>query len=247
MYYLCSMEKKSQPKISIVTVVFNDRDGLSRTIDSVVAQQWSGKEYIVVDGGSTDGSRELIEERSDVIDRYVSEKDRGIYDAMNKGAAMATGDFVIFMNAGDTFAATDVISRVFAVDGAPEADIVYGDVVKGGVVKPAGEAVNSHRMFFCHQSCFARRAVLVEEPFDISHRMSADFKWVKTMIKQRRRFVKTDVAVAVFDTGGVSNRNRSAGLADNIKVVREMDSLLWQVRLLPRLIVPYIVCRLRGK
>lgn len=241
------MEKKSQPRISVVTVVFNDRDGLARTIDSVAAQQWGAKEYIVVDGGSTDGSRELIEKRSDVIDRYVSENDRGIYDAMNKGAAMATGDFVIFMNAGDTFAAPDVISRVFAVEGASEADVVYGDVVKGEVVKGAGEAVNSHRMFFCHQSCFARREALIDEPFDINHRMSADFKWVKTMIKQRRRFVKTDVAVAVFDTGGVSNRNRSAGLADNIKVVGEMDSFTEQLRLLPRLIVPYIICRLRGK
>lgn len=235
------------PKITIVTVVYNDRRGLEATVDSVAAQRWPAKEYIVVDGGSTDGSRELIEARADVVDRYVSESDRGIYDAMNKGVAMATGDFVIFMNAGDTFAAPDVIERVMATEGARDADVVYGDVVKGGAVKAAGDVANSHRMFFCHQSCFARREALVAEPFDISHRMSADFKWVKTMIRQRRRFVKTDVAVAVFDTGGVSNRRRSAGLADNIRVVCEMDSPAERLRLLPRLIVPYVVSRLRGK
>ncbi|MCM1110075.1 MAG: glycosyltransferase [Clostridium sp.] len=243
------MEKNAElwPKVSVVTVCYNDREGLELTVRNVARQDYPNLEYIVVDGGSTDGSRELLDRYASSITRSVSEPDCGIYDAMNKGVAMASGEFVIFMNAGDRFAADDVVCRVFAQAEARRGDVVYGDVIKGGVVKRAGEPKNCHRMFFCHQCCFGRRQLLLDTPFDTAHRMSADFKWVKSMIRQGRRFVRTDVAVADFDTSGVSNRCRSAGLLDNIRVVREMDTPAERLRLLPRLIFPYILCRLRGK
>ena len=180
--------------------------------------------------------------------RWTSEADRGIYDAMNKGVTKATGEWVIFMNAGDRFASDDVIERVFSHPETDAADVIYGDVVKRGTVCSASpEPVDGHRMFFCHQSCIARCKCLIDTPFDISHRMSADFKWVKMMIKQGRRLVYVPVAVSEFDTGGVSNTSRSRGLADNMRVIRELEPLSRQLTLLPHLIVPYVMCRLRGK
>ena len=233
-------------KVTVITVARNARNDLRRTMESVARLSYPDVEYIVVDGASTDGTVEMLEKSKGV--RWTSEADRGIYDAMNKGVTKATGEWVIFMNAGDRFASDDVIERVFSHPETDAADVIYGDVVKRGTVCSASpEPVDGHRMFFCHQSCIARCKCLIDTPFDISHRMSADFKWVKMMIKQGRRLVYVPVAVSEFDPGGVSNTSRSRGLADNMRVIRELEPLSRQLTLLPHLIVPYVMCRLRGK
>ena len=233
-------------KVTVITVARNARNDLRRTMESVARLSYPDVEYIVVDGASTDGTVEMLEKSKGV--RWTSEADRGIYDAMNKGVTKATGEWVIFMNAGDRFASDDVIERVFSHPETDAADVIYGDVVKRGTVCSASpEPVDGHRMFFCHQSCIARCKCLIDTPFDISHRMSDDFKWVKMMIKQGRRLVYVPVAVSEFDTGGVSNTSRSRGLADNMRVIRELEPLSRQLTLLPHLIVPYVMCRLRGK
>lgn len=233
-------------KVTVITVTRNARNDLRRTMESVARLSYPDVEYIVVDGASTDGTVEMLEKSKGL--RWTSEADRGIYDAMNKGVTKATGEWVIFMNAGDRFASDDVIERVFSHPETDAADVIYGDVVKrGNVCGASPEPVDGHRMFFCHQSCIARRKCLIDTPFDINHRMSADFKWVKMMIKQGRRLVYVPVAVSEFDTGGVSNTSRSRGLADNMRVISELEPLSRQLTLLPHLIVPYVVCRLRGK
>ena len=233
-------------KVTVVTVARNACDALRKTMASVMSQTYADLEYIIVDGASSDGTLELLEHAKGI--RWISEPDKGIYDAMNKGVALSTGQWIIFMNAGDTFASDDALEKVFSNQACKQADVIYGDVVKRGQVCVApDEAVDGHRMFFCHQSCLARAVRLIETPFDISHPLSADFKWVKTMIKQGRRFLHVDVPIAVFDTDGISNTARSRGLADNIKVVNELESPLRRFRLLPHLVVPYIMCRIRGK
>ena len=230
---------------TIITVCRNHAQELERTIRSVESQTWQEKEYLVIDGASTDDSLDVIKAHEASITRWVSEPDQGIYDAMNKGVKMAQGEWVIFMNAGDTFAGDDTLQRVF---GNPlDADVIYGDVIKGELVKKAEAPRNAHRMFYCHQSAFVRTSCLREFPFDIRHRMSADFKQVKQMFLSGKRFRQLDFPVANFDTQGVSNKNRSAGLYDNIQVIRETDRLWEQVRLLPRLWITYLICRIRGK
>ena len=231
--------------VTIITVCRNHAQELERTIRSVESQTWQEKEYLVIDGASTDDSLDVIKAHEASITRWVSEPDQGIYDAMNKGVKMAQGEWVIFMNAGDTFAGDDTLQRVF---GSPQdADVIYGDVIKGELVKKAEAPRNAHRMFYCHQSAFVRTSCLREFPFDIRHRMSADFKQVKQLFLSGKRFRQLDFPVANFDTQGVSNRNRSAGLYDNIQVIRETDRLWEQVRLLPRLWITYLICRIRGK
>ena len=231
--------------VTIITVCRNHAQELERTIRSVESQTWQEKEYLVIDGASTDDSLDVIKAHEASITRWVSEPDQGIYDAMNKGVKMAQGEWVIFMNAGDTFAGDDTLQRVF---GNPlDADVIYGDVIKGELVKKAEAPRNAHRMFYCHQSAFVRTSCLREFPFDTRHRMSADFKRVKQLYLSGKRFRQLDFPVANFDTQGVSNRNRSAGLYDNIQVIRETDRLWEQVRLLPRLWITYLICRIRGK
>jgi len=231
--------------VTIITVCRNHAQELERTIRSVESQTWQEKEYLVIDGASTDDTLDVIKAHEVSITRWVSEPDQGIYDAMNKGVRMARGEWVIFMNAGDTFASDDTLQRVF---GSPQnADVIYGDVIKGELVKKAEAPRNAHRMFYCHQSAFVRTRCLREFPFDIRHRMSADFKQVKQLYLSGKTFLQLDFPVANFDTQGVSNRNRSAGLYDNIQVIRETDSLWEQMKLLPRLYFTYLLCKIRGK
>ena len=108
------------PLISVITVCYQAAEPLEKTILSVRQQYYQPLEFIVVDGGSTDGTRDIISRHQDIITRWVSEPDRGIYDAMNKGVSMATGEWVIFMNAGDTFAANDVLLRIYKKTPTPK-------------------------------------------------------------------------------------------------------------------------------
>ena len=234
-----------QPLVTVITVCYNAREMLLRTMNSVWAQTYKHVEYVIVDGASTDGTLELLEEYGGRIDHWVSESDKGIYDAMNKGVSMAKGKWVIFMNAGDCFADNHVLENVFSVP--RQADVIYGDVVKGGVVKKASSPRNAHRMFFCHQSVFVKIESLKAFPFDISHKMSADFKQMKQLWLAGKQFLQLDFPIADFDVQGVSNTNRAVGLWDNICVIREVDSCLAQLRLLPRLYFVWLSCRLRGK
>ncbi|HEY1007401.1 MAG TPA: glycosyltransferase, partial [Sphingobacteriaceae bacterium] len=111
-------------KLSVITIVFNNARDIERTILSVLNQTYGNIEYIVIDGASTDGTLEVIKRYEDRL-ILKSEKDKGIYDAMNKGLALATGDYVLFMNSGDEIYAADTVEKVFAT--APSADVYYGE------------------------------------------------------------------------------------------------------------------------
>lgn len=240
------------PKVSVITVCLNAADALAKTLENIALQDYPDKETIVIDGASVDNTHEVIKQAvgGGNITRYVSEKDDGIYDAMNKGVNLSTGEYCIFMNAGDLFAAPDTLRRIFAVES--RADVIYGDVIKAGsdgqpYVKRAEPPHNAHRMFFCHQSSLTRTACLRKFPFDIRYTMSADFKFFKTLWKQGCVFRQLDFPVSVFDVCGVSNTNRAKGLRQNIAIIRETDSLPWRIRLLPRLYFVLLMLRLRSK
>lgn len=228
--------------VTVVTVCRNVKSSLEKTMNSVLHQSYAHIDYVIIDGASTDGTPEMLGKTEGV--RWISEPDMGIYDAMNKGIRMAEGEWVIFMNAGDVFASDDTLSKVFSVE--RDADVIYGDVIKGDNIKKAESPHNGHRMYFCHQSAFVRTSCLKEFPFDIQHRMSADFKQMKQLYLAGKTFMQLDFPIAVFDTSGVSNAQRSKGLYDNIQVIREVDNWKERLRLLPRLLFTYWMCRLRG-
>lgn len=243
------MEKK--PLITIVTVTRNAETLLQQTIESVQKQNYPNLEYIVIDGNSSDNSLDLIRHNSR-ISRWISEPDRGIYDAMNKGIDMAAGDWILFLNAGDTFASSDALSAL--INASANADVVYGDVVRGGkpdseegILKHASQSLKGHRLPFCHQSVIIRRRLLKVLNFDISHKYSADFKQYKELIKAGARFKYIPKPIARFDTSGLSSSRRSSALADNMSVVWQVNGPLKGLPHLLHLLPSFLLSRLRGK
>lgn len=237
-----------QPRITVITVCRNSSKLLEHTIQSIISQDYSNFEFIIVDGDSTDNTLEVIKKYEKKIDKWVSEADKGIYDAMNKGVRMAIGDYCIFMNAGDAFASSGVLSQVFSEP--IEADVIYGDVIKtdknGNILKKQAEAPhNAHRMYFCHQSAFTRTDCLRDYPYDTKYTMSADFKLYKTLWKKGKKFKQIHIPISIFDTNGVSNTNRSEGLAQNIAIISEVDDWINKIKLLPRLFFVYSMVKLR--
>lgn len=238
--------------ISVITVARNCAPLLKRTIDNVTAQDYPQLEYVIIDGASEDNSIDTIRNSSG-ISNWISEPDKGIYDAMNKGARIATGEWILFMNAGDTFATPDTIRKLMEQAASHlEADVIYGDVIRCGSegndsIKAASDVLKGHRLAFCHQSVMCRRRLLLDTPFDISHRYSADFKFFKILAKNGKVFRHVNFPVARFDTTGISTRNRAKGLADNMKVVREVDGIAGGLPSILHLLPTYIISRLKGK
>lgn len=121
------IKNNNMQKISIITVCFNAANGIERTIRSVISQSFINKEYIIIDGGSSDNTLNIISKYRNGVTKLISEKDNGIYDAMNKGIKYANGEWVIFMNAGDTFASPHVLSEILETDIPQNVDFIYSD------------------------------------------------------------------------------------------------------------------------
>ena len=176
-------------RFSILTINFNNKDGLSRTIKSVTSQFFKDFEYIIIDGGSTDGSVDVIKENSKDINYWVSEKDKGVYNAMNKGIAQAKGDYLIFMNSGDCFHAPDVLSSVADY----QEDIICGKVLKGDATIPSGHykptisLVDLMRGSLPHQAMFIKRELMLKHPYDENYKILSD--WKHQQRSSRRRLV----------------------------------------------------------
>ena len=198
------MSQTPLPKISVVTVCFNAKGCITKTLRSVCSQDDPNLEYIVIDGGSTDGTQTLIEPFLDRIAHYVSETDGGIYFGMNKGIAAATGDYLLFLNAGDVFADTQVLSDVARfIREHPEADVVYGDseqVLEYGTyrIKPRAAFANN-RIGISHQATFVRTSLLRSHLFDTRYRYAADSEQLSRLYLEGFRFVYFDRLVATVE------------------------------------------------
>ena len=165
---------------------------------------------------------------------------------------MAGGKWTIFLNAGDVFCSPSTLSDMAVCLQQTSASLVYGDIMKkdkqGQLLKKVAEVPhNAHRMFFCHQALFCKTSLLLCFPFDEKYRYSADFKFVKSMWLRGESFLQTDIPVAVFDTTGISNTSRAAGLKENIRVIKELDFFFDRLRLLPKLYFTLCWLRIRGK
>lgn len=193
-------------RITVITVTYNCASTLQTTIDSVVRQHYSDVEYIVVDGGSTDGTVELIEANADHITRWVSEPDRGIYDAMNKGVAMSTGDFVYFLG-GDDRLHRNVLEAVAAKMNDPQA-IYYGNVNFVGERQGTYDGPFTRnkliRRNICHQSIFYPAQVLKAIPFDLRYKTYADYVLNMELWGRGYPFEYLNITVADFTVGGMS-------------------------------------------
>lgn len=230
----------SQVLISVVTIVYNDEKSIEKTMQSVLSQSYQSIEYIVVDGGSSDGTVNVIKKYEARNIKWISEKDNGIYDAMNKATQMATGEWICFINSGDTFIDETVVQKIAdELNSTKSIDILYGNIIvekhsKLIERKPKG-AVNKHKMSFCHQSAFVRTDIQKKILFDLQYKMSADLKFFKECYKSGHKFHYLDAPIVTYDRSGISHTRRNAGLLENIDIVKHEDKGLERVMFLVRL------------
>ena len=219
------------PLMSIVTVVFNAKDSLEETITSVLNQSYQHVEYIIIDGGSRDGSVELIRRHHDRLAYWISEQDRGIYDAMNKGVAAASGEWLLFMNAGDRFYSSntlDILCQYLSAD----VDVIYGDVEirydDFHIVKRAGNIKNIWRgMPFCHQSSAVKRGRLVGLPFNIDNPIAADLEWFIRAYDSGWVYFHHNQILSSISAGGVSDVDQYQAVISIEKAVRCVRNDWW--------------------
>lgn len=202
-------------KVSVVTVTYNAEKYISRTIESVLIQDYPQLEYIIVDGKSLDNTIKIIEKYNDLfVDkgikfRYISEKDNGIFDAMNKSLSLLESDYVLFLNAGDYLVDGKTIKKVFMKIFDCNADIIYGNYYvysknkrKKIISEPTMEL--SKKMICTHQAIFTKICCLKERPYNTNYKMAADYDFYLEMFKKGKIFLKVDIPIVYFDIAGVS-------------------------------------------
>lgn len=199
-------------KVSVITINYNNAGGLRRTFESLFAQTYTDYELIVIDGGSTDGSREVIEGFADRITYWVSEPDGGIYPAMNKGIRQATGVYCNFMNSGDIFDDPTVLENIFASD--PTEDILLGKYASEchplGIAYPAPVTMLTlYKTHPNHQASFLKRTLFEGHLYDETYRIASDWKFfVECLIFRQCSYAHLDVIVVQYDQTGISSVNR---------------------------------------
>lgn len=206
------MNAPSTPRVSIITVNFNNEAGLLKTLDSVQAQTFRDWEHIVIDGGSTDGSIEAIRAREEGISHWVSEPDTGIFNAMNKGLTVAKGEFVQFLNSGDWLWNETVLARVFS-GSEPAADLLYGNDMRWSEDKGMHEdrmpaELTPYRFFvssICHQAVMYRRSLFDELGFyNEGNRIVSDWEFNLRVVLAGKTTRHCDFPMVGYDTTGLS-------------------------------------------
>jgi len=223
-----------KPILSVITIVYNNAKDIERTMLSVLNQTYPSIEYIVVDGLSNDGTFEIIKKYEGRIAKFTSEKDEGIYDAMNKGLDLATGDYVIFMNSGDEFYDIDTVAAVFA--SANDADIYYGETE---MIDDVGQSLGQRRhkapkrftwrgfnlgMSISHQAIYIKRSLI--EPYDRRYQLSADIDWIIRAAKKAKKIVNVNRYVAKYLVGGMSKTKHRQSLAERFDIMKRHYGLV---------------------
>lgn len=220
-----------QPVFSIITITYNASRWLEQTILSILSQSYSNIEYIIIDGGSTDGTVDIIKQYASGISYWVSEPDKGIYDAMNKGLQKATGDYVWFINAGDSLYTSDTVQRVVSLVQKKKVlpDIIYGET---SIIDENGNSQGRRRlkapdklswksfrmgMLVCHQSFITKRTIV--PLYYLTYRYSSDFDWCIRCMKQAKSIYNTRMVLSNFLEGGVSTTQHKASLKERYDVM----------------------------
>lgn len=219
------------PLTSIITVVYNSERFIKSTLDSIARQQEKNFEYIIIDGGSTDKTLDIIKQYS-IVDVLVSEKDNGLYDAMNKGLNLAHGQFVWFINSGDKLfdkTTTYDIGQVYLKN--PDCDVIYGQTQlideKGTVLgmrkktAPNPLTANSLKMglMVCHQSILVKKSIASQ--YDLNYKVSADYLWVLEALEKAKNIVYADRILSSYLENGFSANNKPLSNRERLKIMMQ--------------------------
>ncbi len=226
-----------QPTLTVITVCRNAYIQLRRTIESVVAQTYPHIEYIIIDGASTDDTPTLLKEWAPSIHQAISEPDRGIYDAMNKGIGLATGTYLCFLNAGDTFPSSTTVANALApIDGHRLPGVIYGQT---NIVDADGQYLHPRHhtapkiltydsfaqgMLVCHQSFYARKDLV--PLYDTRYKYSADYDWCLKILKASTDNHYTGIPLTNYLSEGVTTRNRLPSLCERLQIMIRHYGLL---------------------
>lgn len=251
------MGRIQEIKISVVTVCLNTVDTIRGTIESVLGQTYHNLEYVIVDGMSTDGTLEIIREYENNSGvKAVSGKDSGLYNAMNKGIGLCSGDYILFLNSGDVFADKHAVENAAARicgTGSELPGLVYGNVIKVYEDKTVTEKYPGKNTVFkllmmgrmpCHQGIFTKMSIMKRFRFDESYRICADFDFLLRCVHEHVSMQYADVDVSVVDcVAGISSQkaNLDKMRAEDDRSIREHYPLLYYLMLVPKKIV-----RMRG-
>jgi glycosyltransferase involved in cell wall biosynthesis len=216
-----------QPKISIITVVYNGAETIESTIRSIIALTYPNLEYIIVDGGSTDRTPDIIKKYETKISKWTSEPDKGLYDAMNKGMAMSSGNYLWFINSGDEPASPDILNEVF--NESQKADVYYGNTM---LIDEEGREVGLRRlsppemlnwkhfrkgMLVSHQSFIASKKVV--KNYDLCYKFSADYDWCLHALRNASKISNTGKVLSRFRKGGLTGQNILPGLKERFRIM----------------------------
>lgn len=229
---------KKGPKFSIITVTYNAASVIAPTLQSIMAQSYRNIEFLLIDGGSSDNTVETVKNSGIEIATLISERDKGLYDAMNKGIAHATGDYLCFLNAGDSFHSADVLEKMAATvaDRTDLPDILYGETAE---VDEERKFVRMRRlqapekldwrsfrngMLVCHQAFFARRD---KAPmYDLTYSLSADVDWCIRVMKESKDIVNTHLIIIDYLQNGLSLQHHRASLIERFRIMAKHYGLL---------------------
>lgn len=223
------------PKIlSVITVCYNDAKNLLITLENVRQQTYPHIECIVVDGGSTDETMQVIMASSERIQHWVSQPDNGLYDAMNRGMKMASGDYLIYLNAGDRFYNEQVVAH--AMSQSSGHDVLYGDAI---VVNQDGSYKSlRHKkvpskldwMSFTQGMVVSHQALIIStsivEPYDLKYKITADIDWAIRCLQKSKSTYHLGVTICKFQTGGISSQRRASALPERWKILNHHFGLI---------------------
>ena len=219
------------PKFSIITVTYNAASVITPTLQSIAAQRYRNIDFLLIDGGSTDNTVEVARNSGVEIATLISERDKGLYDAMNKGISRATGDYLCFLNAGDSFHSPDVLQQMVdaIADKQELPDILYGETAEVDEERrfvrmrrlQAPEKLNwrsfRHGMLVCHQAFFAKRTIA--PMYDLNYRLSADVDWCIRVMKVSKDIVNTHIIIVDYLQNGLSLQHHRASLIERFRIM----------------------------
>ncbi|MEP7269825.1 MAG: glycosyltransferase family 2 protein [Saprospiraceae bacterium] len=228
------MTRPSYPFLSIITACYNDCENLKKTIESIEAQQVDFVELIIVDGASTDDTLHLIEAKKQIITKWLSEKDKGVYNAMNKGIEMASGEYILFLNAGDTFYNSSIL-RTIKMRHKNE-DILYGNAVfvnkDGSFKSPRHKSLPSelnwksfkNGMVVCHQALLVKR--IIAPHYLLQYKITSDLDWAIRALKKAQSVKNLNLTISNFQFGGMSDSQKKEALLERWQILVSQFGLL---------------------